>query len=231
MKREEILRMIVDLFLPNRCPLCGKVIHWSIDYCEECYKALPETGREICRGCGNDKCSCDRNHFAFIRCYPAFYYEGTARSAVINLKHNKNMIFPQIAAEKIVRDMENDIYIFKVDCIVPVPMTKSKLRKRGFNQAELIAQALSALLDAPVENDVIFKKRSFSEQHTLSSSSRRRNAEKIYLKTDSQAVKGKKVLLCDDVTTTGSTLQKCTEVLLEMGAEAVITAAAATTKK
>ena len=136
-----------------------------------------------------------------------------------------------MVAEKIVSDMENDIYKFKIDCIVPVPMTKSKLRKRGYNQAEVLADALSERLNAPVENDVIVKKISFREQHKLTADKRQKNADRIYYRTDSEAVRNKTVLLCDDVMTTGSTINKCTKILLEMGAEAVIIAAAATTKK
>lgn len=231
MDQDNIRRILLDLIFPNRCPLCGKVIHWSLDYCEGCYRELPKTGDELCRGCGNVQCTCREDEPEYLRCYPAFYYDGSAKSAVIYLKKTKNYIFPRMVAEKIVSDIFADKYNFKIDCIVPVPMTKGKLRKRGFNQAEVIAEAIAELLDVPVEADVILKKKSFKEQHTLSSFSRKRNAEQIYFKTDSDAVKDKTVLLCDDVTTTGSTLNKCAKVLVEMGATAVVAAAAATTIK
>lgn len=231
MNQDNIKRILIDLIFPNRCPLCGKVIHWSIDYCESCFRELPETGDELCRGCGNIDCTCRKDEPDYIRCYPAFYYDSSAKSAVVYLKKTKNYIFPKMVAEKVVSDMSADKYNFKIDCIVPVPMTKSKLRIRGFNQAEVIAEAIAELLEVPVEANVLLKKRSFREQHTLSSFSRKRNAEHIYLKTDSDVIKDKTVLLCDDVTTTGSTLNKCAKLLIEMGAAAVIAAAAATTIK
>ena len=231
MTLDNMKRILIDLIFPNRCPLCGNVIHWSIDYCDKCYSDLPETGDEFCHRCGNDTCICRDKDFSFLICYSAYYYHGTARSAVIYLKNTRNYIFPRMAAEKIVSDMKSDTYYFEVDCIVPVPMTASKQRRRGYNQAEVIAEALSELLNVPIVNNVIIKKHSFKEQHKLTSVSRNRNADKIYIKTDSTAVKDKTVLLCDDVMTTGSTLNKCAEILIEMGAQAVIVAAATTTIK
>ena len=123
MKIENIKRILIDLIFPNRCPLCGNVIHWSLDYCDVCFKNLPETGDELCNRCGNDPCICRDKKFYFLRCYAAYYYCGTARSAVIYLKNTRNDIFPRMAAEKIVSDMKSDSYHFKIDCIVPVPMT------------------------------------------------------------------------------------------------------------
>ncbi len=224
---------IIDLFFPNRCPLCGRVIRWDFPYCEKCYDELPWTGKELCHGCGNDivQCVCDKENFHFIRCYAAFYYMDVAKSAIIYLKRTNNRIFPNIFAEKIYDDMCEDPYKFKADFIVPVPMSKMKLSRRGYNQAEVLAKSLSEVLKVPLKNDALVKHESLIAQHKLSANMRRNNVRHLYEKGNADGIEGKVVILCDDVMTTGSTLNQCAGLLTEMGAAAVIIAVAATTLK
>lgn len=233
MNISDLKSIILDLFFPNRCPLCGKVVNWQISYCDKCYENLSRTGDELCHGCGNiaSSCSCDEENFSFLRCYAAFYYEDVVKSAIVYLKHTPNDIFPGIVAEKILQDMESDCYKFKADCVVPVPMAKLKRNQRGFNQADVLAKALADALDIPLEANVLKKRNSLVAQHELTAESRRRNVKHLYEKTDTDKLKGKIVILCDDVMTTGSTLNECSKLLIEMGAAAVIIAVAATTIK
>ncbi len=165
-----------------------------------------------------------------MRCYAAFYYEGTAKSAVIYLKNTKNNIFPDIAAEKLYDDIAEDSYKFKADFIVPVPVTKRRFNKIGYNHAGLIAEALSDNLGVPVKNDALVKRSSFAAQHTLSSEMRKINAGRLYVPGNPEDIAGKIIILCDDVMTTGATMNECAEILTEMGAAAVIAAVAAATK-
>lgn len=222
---------VLDLFFPNRCPLCGNVIKWDIPYCEKCYDELPQTGSELCLGCGNGRtqCVCGSEKLNYVRCYAAFYYTGVAKEAVVYLKNTKNRIFPDIVAEKLYDDICGDHYKFKADYIIPVPMSKIKLRKRGYNQAEMLARSLSDILKIPVKTDALAKRESLIAQHKLSLQMRKKNAENIYFKGNPEGLEGKVVILCDDVMTTGSTINECAGLLKEMGAAAVIAAAAATT--
>lgn len=223
---------VADLIFPNRCPFCGSVINWSIDYCQSCFDDLKYVGDEFCRKCGNQKveCLCKRNNDnLFSGCYPAFYYESSAKGGVIYLKNTKNNIFPGIAMEKVVADMEKDN--IKADCIIPVPMSRLKLRKRGFNQAEVLADELSKRLEIPVYNDIIIKSESIIAQHKLSANMRKVNADSLYsFKEIDNIVAYKTVIVVDDVITTGSTINSCARILLEMGAASVIAVSAAKTK-
>lgn len=221
----------LDLIFPNRCPLCGEVINWKYEYCQGCFDELPYTGEEFCHGCGNisSSCICHRNENLFSRCYAAFYYLDSAKGGVVYLKNTKNNVFPRLFAEKIRSDIEADPYEFKADFIVPVPMSKTKLRKRGFNQAEVLADALSQQLNIPICNDVLVKSISFVAQHKLSATRRKTNASHLYSAGKNIDIKGKTVIIVDDVMTTGSTINSCAEILLEMGAEKIIAAVAAST--
>lgn len=221
----------LDLIFPNRCPLCGEVINWKYEYCQGCFDELPYTGEEFCHGCGNisSSCICHRNENLFSRCYAAFYYLDSAKGGVVYLKNTKNNVFPRLFAEKIRSDIEADPYEFKADFIVPVPMSKTKLRKRGFNQAEVLADALSQQLNIPICNDALVKSISFVAQHKLSATRRKSNASHLYSAGKNIDIKGKTVIIVDDVMTTGSTINSCAEILLEMGAEKIIAAVAAST--
>ncbi len=221
----------LDLIFPNRCPLCGEVINWKYEYCQGCFDELPYTGEEFCHGCGNisSSCICHRNENLFSRCYAAFYYLDSAKGGVVYLKNTKNNVFPRLFAEKIRSDIEADPYEFKADFIVPVPMSKTKLRKRGFNQAEVLADALSQQLNIPICNNALVKSISFVAQHKLSATRRKSNASHLYSAGKNIDIKGKTVIIVDDVMTTGSTINSCAEILLEMGAEKIIAAVAAST--
>lgn len=222
----------LDFFFPNRCPLCGKVIKWDKECCDNCIDDLPQTGAELCHGCGNIKahCQCQRKKFLFNRCYAAYYYKGTARSAVLYLKDTKNMFFPRLAADKILRDIAADNYKFKADYVVPVPLSRRKLYTRGYNQSALIGQALAEKLNIPLEENAILRYNTMIDQHRLSSEMRSESAKSIYYANEKVDIKGKTIILCDDIITTGSTINECARVLLDMGADNVIAAAAATTE-
>lgn len=231
MNKSDIKAFVLDLFFPNHCPLCGNVIKWDITYCQKCFDNLPWTGEELCNGCGNTKidCTCDISDFVFVRAYAAVYYRDIGKSAVIFLKQTKNMLFPRIAAEKIYEDIRNDYYPFKADLIVPIPMSKHKYNSRGYNQAALIGQAISDLMDIPMREDVLKRHNSFIAQHKLSAKLRRKNAGIRYYHGNTDGIKDKNILLCDDVMTTGSTLNECAKLLLSAGAASVAVAVAATT--
>jgi ComF family protein len=112
---------------------------------------------------------------------------------------------------------------------VPVPASAEKLKERGFNQAELLASRLAALLGAPVLPQALLRRDSLA-QHTLNRKTRLQNAETAYAINEATHVKGKHILLVDDVLTTGATMASCGALLLEAGAASVVAVAATATK-
>jgi len=117
------------------------------------------------------------------------------------------------------------------DLIVPVPINPSKLLSRGFNQAEKLAVSLSPLLFIPVAQNVLMRYDDAQIQHTLSQAERLENAEAAYDTADAEVVKGKTILLVDDVFTTGATINACGKKLIAAGAAEVYAAAATVTRR
>ncbi|MDX5348118.1 MAG: ComF family protein, partial [Hymenobacteraceae bacterium] len=108
-------------------------------------------------------------------------------------------------------------YAAAFDVVIPVPLHKSKLRKRGYNQSEYYAKGLANALDIELNSSCIKRTSNSSTQTSKNRLERWENVDKIFTVTDATAVKGKRVLLVDDVITTGATLEACATALIEAG--------------
>jgi ComF family protein len=110
----------------------------------------------------------------------------------------------------------------KYDMIVPVPIHSARMRERGYNQSEFIARGISSVIESKVGNKIIKRAKYTQTQTQLSSAQRRKNVENVFKPFDKNLnISGQRILLTDDVLTTGSTLSCCAKLLLEMGAESI----------
>ena len=117
----------------------------------------------------------------------------------------------------------------KFDVITCVPQTKKKRRKRGYNQSALLAKQISHELSVPFNELLLFKTRETADQHDLRGKDRLKNLKNAFAAENEDAVKDKTILLCDDIKTTGATLNECRKTLLKAGAKAVCCATIAVT--
>lgn len=205
-----------DAFFPLRCPFCGRVIERSTVCCAECLPKLPRTDPEkACPRCGKRQCGCSGVPL-LTSTRSSFYYEGCADFAVQRLKfgHRPGAAIPlgRIMAET-VRE-EGTAW----DLITAVPMTRRKVRRRGYNQSELLAGSMAKELGIPY-TPVLHKIRETRAQHTLDARARTKNLSGAY-RAD-PAAEGKRILICDDVLTTGATLREAASALLQAGAKEV----------
>ena len=159
-------------------------------------------------------------------CVAPFAYDSTVRQAIINYKfygkrHNAKSFSEAICCvvENVYKDMSFDV----VSC---VPLSKERKFERGFNQSEIVAKNVAQYFQKPFEN-LIVKTVNNSEQHNLSAEERIKNVIGVYSAADVGKIKGRKILLIDDVVTTGNTLAECCRVLKNNGAETIICAAIA----
>ena len=106
--------------------------------------------------------------------------------------------------------------------LVPVPLEKRKLKWRGFNQSEEIGKEISKFLNIPLINDILFKIKETLPQVELSEKEREENIKGVFIIRNRKKISGKKILLVDDVYTTGSTMKECAQLLKKAGAKEVI---------
>jgi len=230
---KEALKELSYAVYPKRCELCGEVVAFDEKLCENCLNLELISG-ELCKKCGNPKaeCSCSKHEKtpefkAFIA--PYYYEESVATAA----NRFKDFGFPELAyemGEAMAKQIEIYYKDICFDLITYVPLTKEKLKTRGYNQSELLAKEIEKRLNIPCE-ELILKIKATPQQKKSSAKQRRTNLRGSFdLKTGIR-VEDKTILLIDDIKTTGSTLNECAYVLNAYGARAVYAAAFCMTKR
>lgn len=213
---------VMGLIYPQHCAYCGKIIAQGETVCDKCGQKLPRVEPPICLSCGRglQYCTCSR-HFHFRRCVSPFYYDGCAKDGIWRLKfHGKTEGVPVLAHE--MAETVLDQYGERcADLIVCVPSTKSTIRLRGYNQAELLAKSLSVELNLPCDADALQKVLEIS-QRSMDALARRENVIGAYAVTEDARVKGKNILLVDDIITTGATLNECAKAMEQAGAKDIL---------
>jgi competence protein ComFC len=216
---EPYVAALADMFYPERCVGCG---HRSNDVlCRGCFEALPRVGSPTCGRCGLPTAfatfvceACKNVDFGFESARAPLRYEGVGKEIVHSLKYRGyKKIVARLAAPLMLDALDDG----RFDAVVPVPLHRSRHRKRGFNQAELLARGVAAEINAPL-SDTLEVVRSTRDQVELSAAQRRANVAGAY--SAGAPLRGR-VLLIDDVFTTGATMSACASTLILAGAKNV----------
>lgn len=211
------------LLLPATCLLCGGAARRSLDLCLACEDDLPRQ-LHACARCaiplpGADMPQCGK---CIEKCPPqdrsiaTFRYEYPLASLVQSFKFDGRQSVGRVLGELFAERLQANA---SPDFLLPVPLHPSRLRERGFNQAELLAQAIGCRHDLPVRLDVIARLRETDSQSGMSAVERRRNMRDAF--SVRQPVKGASVAIIDDVMTTGSTVAEISRLLKADGARRV----------
>ena len=150
-------------------------------------------------------------------------YDDVMRRAVSRIKYKNRREYIKPFAKMFWMRWGKTIAEMEADCLVPVPLHPTRYRKRGFNQAELLARELGALSGIPVRTDILFRERKTEAQKELTPDQRIRNLQKAF-RADPEKADVSSVILVDDIYTTGSTAEACTRALKEAGVGKVYTA-------
>lgn len=225
---EKIKAFLLDIVFPNRCPFCDRFISWDSCVCEKCRGELMRANGVICRKCGDYPCVCGKSELEYDMAFGSFFFrdENVGR-AVYRFKHTGEDNIAAAAAEDFAERLKAE-NIPKPDMVVPVPMGKKKRRRRGHNQAELFAGRIGRRLGIPVRNDILYKYDTKDEQHRYGAKERRERVKRLFY-TKRADLSGMTVAVCDDVMTTGSTINECAMLLKNLGAERVISVVCAVT--
>jgi competence protein ComFC len=216
---EPYLSALADLFYPERCVGCER--RASDVLCRTCFDTLPRVGSPVCGRCGLPTAfatfvceECKNVDFGFQSARAPLKYDGVGKQVVHALKYRGyKRVVGRLAAPLMLQVVGEGHF----DAVVPVPLHSSRLRKRGFNQAELLARGVAEKLKATV-SDTLEVVRSTRDQVELSAAQRRANVAGAY--TATKPLRGK-ILLIDDVFTTGATMSACAGTMVRAGAKEV----------
>lgn len=225
---------IIDILLPPRCLKCGKILGDSNGLCPECFNEITFIAKPYCARCGiplqNEtygkqmlcgNCLGERKPL-FRLSRSAVCYDEFSKPLILDFKfhdHTENASF-------LARWMwmgGKDIFSRRVDAIIPIPLHYTRMIKRRYNQSALLAKELSKLCGVPADFASVVRHRKTKPQVEFSGHDRVKNVKDAFSVKYPARLKGKHVLLIDDVMTTGSTLKECARAILAAGAASVDT--------
>ncbi len=227
-----ILSWTADVLFPHRCAACGAPSGEGPDpaWCPACFKNLPFIAPPLCPVCGrpyvpteampDHRCSeCLLDRFRFDAARSATIYQGGVRRGILQLKFGGKLHWAPALGKLAALHDETRRILDRGKVIVPVPMHLRRVRRRGFNQAALLARFAGRCCSRPVEVNALVRARVTKPQTRLSRAERLRNVRGAFAVVRPEVVAGKSVVLMDDVFTTGTTLSECADALKKAGAD------------
>ena len=213
--------VIIELFFPCYCVGCGTEGNFL---CDKCRRQLPRLEPPICQRCGRPETSgefcpsCWGTKSAIDGIRSPFRYDGVIRSAILELKYHNLKAVSTCLAELLAAYFQTCMI---GEVIAPVPLHPRRMRKRGYNQAGLLARKLGKLIDLPVIEDCLARfKDSLPQARTTTAEGRLRNVTDAFT-CRNRKFDGKRVILIDDVCTSGATLEACAIACKAGGAASV----------
>src|SRR5712692_6324128 len=218
-------RAVVDGVLPPRCLACGTVVDEPNALCGQCWAAMTFFAPPWCAGCGlpfpypmeeSAVCAdCARQQASWDRARAVLRYDKHSRRLVLALKYDRTHLANALGGWM---RRAGDEILDGVDFIVPVPLHWTRLFARRYNQAGLLAHAIHAAGGPPVAPDWLVRRRRTPSQGRLGAQARARNVRGAFVLRPGHSVAGKRLVVVDDVLTTGATVEECARVLRRAGA-------------
>lgn len=239
---KQLLNALLDVLLPPICHMCHSFIPNAdaIHICTICHDRLPLVMSPLCPICGIPFTGAGLDHFCgsclthpphYDTARAHFLYEGAVRDMIHSFKYNRMTHLRKPLALLTLQGMREFVTDQNPHLIVPVPLHRSRLRERGFNQAVLLGSVLSRQLSLPIRTNVLVRTRPTEPQIELPAAERRSNVKGAFAVIRQESVVDKRILLLDDVMTTGSTMDECAKELKKAGAATVIAVTVARTAR
>lgn len=224
---------MLHLLFPPRCPFCDEVMLSSVflpsdGICGSCSKKMEYIREPSCKKCGKplederrEYCyDCTRHERDFKQGKALWVYQGAVRESISRFKYQGRQEYARYYGEELVRVYGGWIRQCGIEALVPIPLSAKRLRRRGFNQAELIAREISRHTGIPIFGKLLLRVRETTAQKELNHEERKINLKKAF-KTTVNKVQLNHILLIDDIYTTGSTMQEAAAELKRSGAEEI----------
>lgn len=226
---KSVIEELLDLIYPPRCPICGNITDDKINYvCKTCKNKLHSIKEPRCMKCSKpilneetEYCyDCEKRLFHYDRGMALWIYDDIMKKSIGDFKYHGRKEYSKFYGKALAEEYGNWVQSIDADALIPVPLHKQKQKARGYNQAELIAKEVGARIKVPVRTDILYRQHYTMPQKELNDVERRKNLARAFqVKKDIFFLK--KIILVDDIYTTGSTIEACTNVLLEHGIQQV----------
>lgn len=223
----------IHLLFPPRCPFCDKALFSSVFLppemvCDSCRRLAEYVREPVCKKCGKpldderrEYCyDCAHHTHAYVQGKALWVYRGVVKESIYRFKYHGKQEYAGYYAEELMRVYGDWIKGRQIDALVPIPLSKQRLRQRGFNQAEQIARELSRRSGIPVYGKLLIRVRDTRAQKELNDEERKINLKKAF-KTLTNKVQLNHILLIDDIYTTGSTMDEAAGELGRAGVQEV----------
>ncbi len=198
---------ILNLIYPPICGICGKINKNSL--CKKCEIELKKQAENRITNNGEEKQDKYFNELMYI-----FKYEGQIRKLILDYKFNEKSYLYLTFVNFLLKNKKIFENIKNYDTIMPVPISKKRLKARGYNQSLLIAKEIAQRTNLKLMNDCLIKTKNIIEQSKLNKEDRIQNIQGVYKLKNMKLIENKKILLIDDIYTTGSTVNECSKMLI-----------------
>ena len=227
---EQIGRSLVDVIFPapEICPICHQEKSVNHSLGKNCFRRIALIELPICEQCGrpqrlevleNRFChQCRATKYYFSQARAVGLYDGLLREILAELKYRYRPELGEVLGKLLVEWVKLHREFHNFHWIVPIPINIQKLKMRGYNQAELLAKPLEKYLGIRLGNDIIIRAKNTESQNALSKEERFQNIKDAFRVVDASKIAGTKILLIDDILTTGATISEAARVLLRSGA-------------
>lgn len=212
MPLNDIFNFVLNALYPKKCPLCDGFIPDGDPLCGPCSRSavILEADAHLA-------------HFKklwFSNCRSRFAYDGPIRDAIHKFKYSERLDLTRFFSGELANEAEE---MGQFDLVIPVPLHRRRLAKRGFNQSALIARGIGRCISVPADLDSLERARHIEPQVGLERESRIENVKGAFAISDkgAQKIADRHILLIDDVLTTGATVNECAKVLVRSGAKSV----------
>ena len=228
---------LASILIPAPCRLCGALLNHSlrIPICQDCLDEFSRMQEKICAVCGLPlpdmtagtgeklRCAaCRLATYAFDFARSFALYEGKIVRAIVLLKFERIDPLAEWFAARLFETVRQNSESFQADVVVPVPLYRDREKERGYNQAELLSKPLAKLLKLPHQGVLLVRKRPRPAQLVLTLRERWAAVRGAFEIRPGSQVDNRRVLLLDDVMTTGATLDACSKALRDAGAKSVV---------
>lgn len=219
---------IIEFLFPPACPVCGAPVSIHGELCADCFGCFDWIGRPKCVRCGYPLpyktsgvpqcpvCAMDECKLEWLRC--ACRYDDVSRGVMLPFKHGGRIKYARFMSRAMIwalRDVPSDC-----DIVMPVPLARRRLIHRTYNQATLLARPIAHAMNVPMDVDSVRRRHRPDIGH-MTPRQRKENIRGVFTVAHPERIKGRKILLVDDVYTSGATLGELRRVLLKAGAASV----------